>query len=91
MTTRVAVTKLPPVDQPAPFTPVIAAGMRALSKGEATDHQQVEVFNWLLKQAAGIGAQSYRADPYATAFAEGRRSVGIQMMILLEHKGTQNG
>lgn len=88
---RISIPKLLPVDQPAPFSPVVAAGMKALQAGTATDHQQVEVFNWLLKSAAGIGSQSYRADPYATAFAEGRRFVGVQMMILLEQRETQNG
>lgn len=82
---KALVPKLLPVDQPAPFKPVIAAGMKALHRGDATPHQQREVFDWLLKQAAGIGSQSFRAgDPYATAFADGRRFVGVQMMALLE-------
>ncbi len=87
MTTRAKLAKLLPVDQPAPYEPVVAVGMKALSRGEANEQQQVKVFDWLLKQAAGIGSQSYRADPHATAFAEGRRFVGIQMMMLLETKG----
>lgn len=65
--------------------------MKALSRGEASANQQVEVFNWLLKKAAGIGSQSFRDDPHATAFAEGRRFVGIQMMMLLETSTTQEG
>jgi hypothetical protein len=60
--------------------------MKALMVGRASEHQQVEVFNWLLKSAAGIGTQSYRADPYATAFMDGRRFVGIMMMMLVEAK-----
>lgn len=85
MTTRAKLAKLLPVDQPAPFTEVVAAGMKAMARGTAEPHQQIEVFNWLLKQAAGIGTQSYRpGDPYATAFMDGRRFVGIQMMMLIE-------
>lgn len=84
---RAVLTKLLPVDQPAPFTPVVKAGMLALSQGQASEHQQKEVFDWLLKEAAGIGAQSFRAnDPTATAFAEGRRFVAIQMMMLLQQR-----
>jgi hypothetical protein len=63
--------------------------MKALSIGEATKHQQVEVFNWMLKHAAGIGTQSYRPDPHATAFAEGRRFVGLLMMMLLEASNSE--
>ena len=91
MTTRVKVAKLLPVDQPAPFEPVVAAGMKALARGEASPHQQIECFNWLLKKAAGIGSQSYREGPHATAFAEGRRFVGIQMMMLLETSSKDQG
>lgn len=88
---RAAVAKLLPVDQAAPYSEVVRAGLKAMSIGEATPHQQVEAFNWLIKHAAGIGTQSYRADPHATAFAEGRRFVGIQIMMLLEKRTDQNG
>lgn len=89
---RVAVPKLLPVDQPAPFTPLIVGAIKALQRGQATEHQQVSLFDWLLKNAAGIGDQSFRAgDPYATAFAEGRRFVGIQMMMLLQQKESEHG
>lgn len=86
MTTRAKLAKLLPVDQPPPFEPVVQAGMKALMAGQASEHQQVAVFNWLLKSASGIGGLSYRADPHATAFAEGRRFVGIMMMMLVEAK-----
>lgn len=87
MTARAKVAKLLPVDQPPPFEPVVAAGMKALMTGTAEPHQQMKVFDWMLKQAAGIGTQSYRPnDPYATAFMDGRRFVGIMMMMLVETK-----
>ncbi len=91
MTKRAIVSKLLPVDQAPPFEPHIAAGMKALRLGQASEHQQREVFDWLLKQAAGIGTQSFRAgDPYSTAFMDGRRFVGILMMALVE-RTEQNG
>jgi hypothetical protein len=86
VTTKAKVAKLLPVDQPPPFEPVVMAGMKALMVGQASENQQIAVFNWLLKSAAGIGTQSYRADPYATAFMDGRRFVGIMMMMLVETK-----
>lgn len=92
MTKRVSVTKLLPVDHPAPYEPVVAAGLKAMGTGTASEHQQRKVLDWLLRGAAGIGSQSFRGgDPYATAFAEGRRHVGIQIMLLMEMKEAQNG
>lgn len=92
MTKRIAVPKLLPVDQPAPFTPLIVGAAKALEQGTATDHQQKSLCEWLIKSAAGIATPSFRAgDPYATAFAEGRRFVGIQMMMLLQQKESDNG
>lgn len=89
---RISIPKLLPVDQPAPFTPLIVGAMKALQHGTATPHQQSSLCEWLLKSAAGIGDQSFRAgDPYATAFAEGRRFVGVQMMMLLQQKESDNG
>lgn len=91
-TKRVKLAVLPPVDQVPPFIPAVAAGMKALSNGEAQPHQQKLVFDWLVKEAAGIGAQSFRTgDSHATAFMDGRRFVGISIMALLQQKGTENG
>lgn len=83
MTKRVSVFKLPPVDQPAPAEEVVIAGVKALQRGDASAHQQAKVFEWIIREASGLGNPSYRPDPYATAFAEGRRFVAIQMMDLL--------
>lgn len=84
---RSAIVKPLPCNTVAPFEPVVAAGMKALQAGTATAHQQVEVFNWLLKKAAGIAESTFHpGDPQATAHAEGRRFVGVQMMILIEQK-----
>lgn len=91
MTKKVAVTRLLPVDQVPPFTTAEAAAVKALSIGQAVEHQQRLAFDWIFKHAAGIATQSYRPDPYATHFAEGRRFVALCIQILLEQKATQNG
>lgn len=80
-TKKVALTQLPPVDRHAPVSAIVTAGIKGMAAGTATAEQQKEVFNWIIKEAAGIGTQSFRAgDPYACAFAEGRRFVAIQLM-----------
>lgn len=88
---RAAIFVHPPVDQPPPFDPVVAAGMRALQAGTASEHQQQLVFDWLLKEAAGIGKVAYRPDPHASAHMEGRRFVGVLMMYLAEWKAPEHG
>lgn len=85
---KIAVPKLLRVDQPAPYTAHVRAGLRALANGTATEGQQVAVFNWLIKEAAGIGTQSFRTDPMETAFAEGRRFVAIQIIHLATSETT---
>ncbi len=79
---KIPVPKLLRVDQPAPYTAQVQAGLKALSIGKASEVQQVAVFDWLVKKASGIGTQSFRPDPYETAFAEGRRFVALQMIHL---------
>lgn len=79
---KIPVSKLLRVDQPAPYTEQIRAGLRAMLSGTATEGQQVAVYEWLIKEAGGIGSQSFRKDPMETAFAEGRRFVAIQIIHL---------
>lgn len=88
MTKRIPLPKKLSVDQPAPYSPVIQAGLKAMSRGTASETQQVEVFQWLIKEAAGIGSQSFRPDPCETAFAEGRRFVAIQIIHLTTTEAT---
>lgn len=74
---------IPPVDAPAPFDVLIAASIKALAAGKASEHQQGIAYDWIMKQAAGIGSQSYRGgDSHATAFMEGRRFVAAQLLAL---------
>lgn len=84
MTRKALLIKHPPVDQPPPFEPIVQAGMKALQNGQASEGQQKAVFDWLLREAGGIGKVSFRHDPYSTAFMEGRRFVAGLMMHLIE-------
>ena len=74
---------VPPVDAPAAFDLHVAARIKALANGKATEAQQITAYNWIYREAGGIGAQSFRAnDPYSTAFMEGRRFVAAQIVAL---------
>jgi hypothetical protein len=73
-----------PADHPATFDIADAAAVKAVYAGSATEHQQKRAMDWIIKQASLIGGQSYRAgDSHATAFVEGRRFVGAQIMGLI--------
>ena len=57
--------------------------MQALSRGEATDHQQQHALKFIVEQLAGTYDLSFRPDsPRVTDFAEGRRYVGLQIVKL---------
>lgn len=72
---------VPAVDSPALFDVHVAASIKALANGTASQHQQRTAYDWIVKSAAGIGAQSFRSgDSHATAFMEGRRFVAAQII-----------
>lgn len=63
-----------------------AGAFQALARGDAAPHLQKRALQWLIAQAAGTYDLSFRpgADgDRATAFAEGRRFVGLQVVKLL--------
>lgn len=77
----------PPADAPAGFEIADVAAVQAVYRGEGTPDQQKRAMEWVIKGAAQIGQQSYRAgDSHATAFVEGRRFVGAQILSLLAMK-----
>src|SRR6187549_2463840 len=81
-----AIKPLPasPADAPAPFDLPDVAAVQAVYGGRGTEEQQRRAMEWVIKKAAQIGSQSYRAgDSHATAFVEGRRFVGAQILSLL--------
>jgi len=71
------------VDTPAGFNVPVVAAIKAFANGMATEGQQKLAYEWIVKAAANIGGQSFRSgDSHATAFMEGRRFVGSQMLAL---------
>lgn len=61
--------------------------MRALAEGKASDFQQKLCWSWLLLIACRVDETTFwPADPSATAFLEGRRSVGVDTVALTKTK-----
>lgn len=75
--------KVPPEPYLAPnFNKDDAYAMKALFNGAADPGQQVRAVRWILSMASDMDNMSYRPGPNGdrdTAFAEGRRFVGIQI------------
>lgn len=72
--------------RPAPYDDADLAAYRALSLGEASADQQRRVFRHLVEVTACTYDISFRDDrsggERATAFAEGKRFVGLQVLKL---------
>lgn len=69
---------------PVPYEDLDAYALRALAKGEANEWQQKRTLDWIIRQAADTYGLSYRPESDRdTAFAEGRRFVGLQIVKLL--------
>jgi hypothetical protein len=70
---------------PAAYEDEDIRAMRALAAGVASDTQQKRALNWIVNDAAGYYDLSFRPGPdgaRATDFAEGKRSVGAQIVKL---------
>ncbi len=74
--------------QPA-WTPVdydhgTVTALQALARGEAQAHEQTKALDWIIKNCAGTYELSFRSDADGgdreTAFSEGRRFVGMQIV-----------
>ena len=68
----------------APWEVADASAFQALQRGDASPEQQQRALDWLIK----VGAATYNATffpgaPDASAFAEGRRFVGLEVVKLL--------
>ena len=60
-----------------------AAAIQALTQGNASPEQQMSALNWIVNQAAATYGQSFQLEgDRETAFAEGRRYVGNQIVKL---------
>lgn len=73
--------------KPADYDRDTVYAIRALYEGKASDGQQRLAFRWIVEEAARVRDLSYRPGPdgeRATAFAEGRRFVGLQVLKMLD-------
>lgn len=69
---------------PAVYDKNILMAIRAMVSGKATEGQQKLGMDWIINHASRLYDMSYRSgDPYATAFAEGRRFPGSQIVKML--------
>ncbi len=68
----------------APWEPADAVAMQALQRGEANEQQQKRALDWIIRVAAGTYNSTFHpGQPDASAFAEGRRFVGLEVVKLL--------
>lgn len=75
--------------KPAKYEPADVAAIQALYEGSANREQQKRALTWLINTACATYDMSYRtgaAGAMDTAFAEGRRSVGLQLVKLCNIK-----
>ena len=62
-----------------------ASAIQALERGEATPEQQKRALKWIVETASSTYDLSYRPESERdTAFAEGRRFVGLNIVKLLK-------
>jgi hypothetical protein len=80
-------SKRPKAYESAKYEPADIGAVRAVYNGEAEPHQQRRAMEWIMNNACEIKELSYRPDGEGgfgdTAFAEGRRFVGIQIAKLV--------
>jgi hypothetical protein len=74
----------PPYELPA-IEPADVTAIHALIAGTATPEQQGRFVQWFVK-ATGVDQMTYRPDDRDTAFAEGKRFVGLQFFTLAKTK-----
>lgn len=73
---KTRVPALPPPWTHPPFLKADAAALQALVRGDASPEQQQRAMNWIINEASGTYAVTYRTDPRDHAFGDGRRFVG---------------
>jgi len=66
---------------PVPFDDTIAYALQALAKGEAEDHQQKSVLDWIITEACQTYEEPFVSDnARVTDYLLGRRSVGLAIV-----------
>ena len=74
-----------PAWESAPFELPDAQALKALSNGEAEPQQQQRALKWIVHNVCRLNRLSYQPESdRATAFAEGRRFVALQIMRLIQ-------
>jgi hypothetical protein len=69
--------------RPPSWQPADASALQALLRGAATPEQQKRALDWIVNAACATYDLSFRPDSErATAFAEGRRFVGLEIVKL---------
>lgn len=73
--------------RPVDYTQADIYALKALQEGKADPAQQRRALDWIVNTAAGTYELSFRSDADGgereTAFAEGRRFVGLQVVKLV--------
>ena len=73
-----------PAWKPVDYSEAVVLAFKSLATGTANDIQQKLALDWLITTAAGTYELSFRSDSDGgereTAFAEGRRFVGLQVV-----------
>lgn len=70
---------------PPSWEPADAFAFQALARGDCPPHLQQRALKYVIESLAGTYDLSFRpGDQMATAFAEGRRFVGLQVVKLLK-------
>lgn len=60
------------------------AAVKALNRGDASPEQQKRGLDWIVTQLCAIRGTTFQPDnPHATAFAEGRRWVGLKLALAI--------
>ena len=75
--------KAPQPWEPAPYDDdgLITMAIKALAAGNANQDQQRRALDWIVRVLCGTYDLSFRPDSErATAFAEGKRHVGLQII-----------
>lgn len=72
---------------PAIYDKTVLMAIRACIAGKANEGQQQMAMDWIITKASNLYDMSYReGDGAATAFAEGRRFVGNQIVKMLREE-----
>lgn len=74
--------EVPPPWLPATYDEHDVLAIQALVAGTANDQQQKRVFRYIVETVCGAYDLSYRPNERDTAFAEGKRYVGLTLVKL---------